>query len=217
MAPKFVGKKILFAVPLIGWTFLVMGMVPINRGDRTKAIKALNIAVDTIMKRYHRSVALFMEGKRTRDGHLVLPFKKGPLHIQRQTQAPILPMILQGTYALWPPGQTLCRTGRVMYRQLPAIPFDSNRSVEDTRGLLQRAYLDALYRDSRHRFFERTPLTLGDRAEHAVVLVLFFAFVISYASMFIWIVSALQLSAVTCSLVTLAIGVAMSAYVIYFV
>ena len=76
--PKFIGKRSLFLVPVFGWALLAIGFVPIRR-NRSKAIEALNNAVHRIMLRFRRSVALFVEGTRCRDGNLILPFKKGAL------------------------------------------------------------------------------------------------------------------------------------------
>ena len=45
-------------------------------------------------------------------GH-VADFKKGPFHLQKDTQADIQVAVIKGAYELWPPGQVFSSTGQV--------------------------------------------------------------------------------------------------------
>eukprot|EP00418_Pyrodinium_bahamense_P081452 CAMPEP_0179056466 /NCGR_PEP_ID=MMETSP0796-20121207/23826_1 /TAXON_ID=73915 /ORGANISM="Pyrodinium bahamense, Strain pbaha01" /LENGTH=397 /DNA_ID=CAMNT_0020753141 /DNA_START=50 /DNA_END=1243 /DNA_ORIENTATION=- len=142
LAPKYLGKKVLFKLPLLGWMSLALGMVPINRGDREKAVRTMNETVGGIMRRWRRSVAVAPEGTRTTDGHLRLPFKKGTFHLQEQTRAPLLPVVIHGAYELWPPGQLFTTTGEVTVQVLPAQPpeeTDAGSLREASRLALQRS------------------------------------------------------------------------------
>jgi 1-acyl-sn-glycerol-3-phosphate acyltransferase len=139
--PKYIGKKVLFTIPVLGWLFILLGMVPINRGDREKAVNTMNEAVANIMKKWQRTVAISPEGTRTTDGHLRLPFKKGVFHLQEKTKVPLLPVAIRGTHELWPPGRIFTSPGEVVVNFLPAqYPVDGANSRDATRLALQRSY-----------------------------------------------------------------------------
>jgi 1-acyl-sn-glycerol-3-phosphate acyltransferase len=97
--PRFVAKKVLSYVPIVGFFMWVMGMVPIDRSNRHAAIKALRKAQDVIER--GRILACFPEGTRTRDGR-VAPFKKGVFVVAMKTGAPIVPIALEGCATLVP-------------------------------------------------------------------------------------------------------------------
>jgi 1-acyl-sn-glycerol-3-phosphate acyltransferase len=50
-----------------------------------------------------RSVVIFPEGTRSRDGHL-LPLKKGAFVLALKNKAPILPVTVSGSFAILPKG-----------------------------------------------------------------------------------------------------------------
>lgn len=143
-SPKYIGKKVLFHIPIIGWLFTLLGMVPINRGNREKAVAVMNEAVANVMSRWRRNVAISPEGTRTTDGHLRLPFKKGIFHLQAKTQVPLLPVAIQGAFELWPPGRVFATPGKVSVYCLPAVkPEEADQdcnSRDATRLKLQRDY-----------------------------------------------------------------------------
>jgi 1-acyl-sn-glycerol-3-phosphate acyltransferase len=97
--PRFVAKKVLLYVPLVGIFMWVMGMVPIDRSNRHAAIAALRKAQNVIKQ--GRILAVFPEGTRTRDGR-VLPFKKGVFVVAQKANAPIVPISLEGCATLVP-------------------------------------------------------------------------------------------------------------------
>lgn len=97
--PRFVAKKVLLYVPVVGLFMWVMGMVPIDRSNRHAAIAALRKAQDVIKQ--GRILAVFPEGTRTRDGR-VLPFKKGVFVVAQKANAPIVPISLEGCATLVP-------------------------------------------------------------------------------------------------------------------
>jgi 1-acyl-sn-glycerol-3-phosphate acyltransferase len=97
--PRFVAKKVLLYVPVVGVFMWVMGMVPIDRSNRHAAIAALRKAQDVIKR--GRILAVFPEGTRTKDGR-VLPFKKGVFVVAQKANAPIVPIALEGCATLVP-------------------------------------------------------------------------------------------------------------------
>jgi len=136
ISTKFVAKRSLFRVPFMGWAMRRAGFVPIDRDQRGSAIESLRSAV----ARIHggRSVVVFPEGTRSRDGRL-LPFKKGPFHLALQAGVPVVPVAISGSWATLPPGAWRLRPGEVRVRLLPAIdvaPF----LPDDYRGLTELAH-----------------------------------------------------------------------------
>ena len=77
---RFVHKRELSFVPLLGQALFCSGHISINRGDRSKALQSLQGAEELLKGSPQRggSIGIAPEGTRTRDGNLVLPFKKGP-------------------------------------------------------------------------------------------------------------------------------------------
>lgn len=164
-SPKYIGKKVLFMIPILGWLFMLMGMVPLNRGDREKAVATMNNAVAGIMKHQCRSVAIAPEGTRTTDGHLRLPFKKGVFHLQDQTKVPLLPIVISGAYELWPSGRMFASPGKVTVSFLPQqrqVETSGDLNPRDaTRLALQRGYSDNA---AAHPDRGAIPLTPGETA-----------------------------------------------------
>ena len=124
--PRFVAKKVLSYVPVIGLFMWAMGMVPIDRSNRHAAIKALRKAQDVVKK--GRILACFPEGTRTRDGR-VAPFKKGVFVVAQKTGAPIVPIALHGCATLVP--RTGWRPRPAMLRAKVGKPIDATGLKRD--------------------------------------------------------------------------------------
>ena len=91
---KWLGKAEIFRVPVLGWMARMAGDVPVARGDRTNAARALLKCA-----RYLRqgcSVVFFPEGTRSLNGE-VLPFNEGPFQLAIREQVPVLPLVVEGS------------------------------------------------------------------------------------------------------------------------
>lgn len=106
-------KAELHKFPVMGAVFDVGGFVPITRGDRQKAIAALERGVESL--RSGNSFLIFPEGTRSRTGDL-LPFKKGGIIMALQAKAPILPVAISGGRAAMEKGSAIVRPVRVSVR-----------------------------------------------------------------------------------------------------
>lgn len=95
-------------IPLWGWALRWGYHIAVDRGRGTKAMKSLDRAVNAI--KAGGSVVLFAEGTRSRDGHLQ-PFKRGAFQLAARTGVPILPIVLNGTFAIQPKGTFDIRPG----------------------------------------------------------------------------------------------------------
>jgi len=95
---KWVAKKELFDIPVLGWMMRLAGDIPVDRGKGTK--------VSTFRKsifylRNQTSVIFFPEGTRSRDGRLNR-FTKGAFELAIREQVPVLPMVIDGTHGCLP-------------------------------------------------------------------------------------------------------------------
>jgi len=133
---RFVAKQSLFRVPFLGRALKAAGFIPIDRKNKTRAIRSLNLAADRI--RDGRSVVLFPEGTRSRDGRLQ-PFKKGPFHLALQAGVPIVPIAIAGGGAVMPAGIARATPGDVDVFVLPPIEVEPFLP-DDLRGLLDTVH-----------------------------------------------------------------------------
>jgi 1-acyl-sn-glycerol-3-phosphate acyltransferase len=91
---KWLAKKTIFNIPVMGWIMRMVGDVPLVRGNRASAVGALARCRDRLTKRV--SVMVFPEGTRSRDSEL-LPFRDGAFALAIEAQVPILPIAVAGT------------------------------------------------------------------------------------------------------------------------
>ncbi len=91
---KWVSKKSLFRIPLLGWNMSLNGYIPIERGNEESREKMSRHCRDWIKK--GSSILFFPEGTRSRDGTL-LPFKKGAFRLALETGCDVLPVVIQGS------------------------------------------------------------------------------------------------------------------------
>jgi|KBSSwiStaDraftv2_1062776.scaffolds.fasta_scaffold69420_4 1-acyl-sn-glycerol-3-phosphate acyltransferase len=130
---RFVAKRSLFFVPILGQTMWVAGFIPIDRGDRTQAIRSLGRAASRI--RRGASVILFPEGTRSRTGKLA-PFKKGSFHLALETRVPIVPVAISGSGSVVRPRSIVIRPGRVHVTLFPQV--DPETYGDDVVALMNR-------------------------------------------------------------------------------
>lgn len=106
----FIGKKELAWVPIVGWYMWVAGHIFIDRSNKKKAIKSLEVASQKIKS--GKSVVMYPEGTRSKNGKLG-NFKKGAFHLAMQSGVPIVPVSIKGTYNVWPANSNKITPGNV--------------------------------------------------------------------------------------------------------
>ena len=94
----------------MGAAMWATGQISIDRSDQTKAIESLKQAAQQVAG--GRTVLLFPEGTRSRDGALG-EFKKGGFMLAIESGAPIVPVGLAGTRDLVPRGTWMYKRSRV--------------------------------------------------------------------------------------------------------
>lgn len=95
---RFVAKKELFSVPLLGWFFRRSGYIPVDRSRTIGDFGALKEVVNALEQ--GQSVVMFPEGTRSKNGKPQRP-KSGIGFLVYKTGAPVLPVKIEGTFG-WP-------------------------------------------------------------------------------------------------------------------
>ena len=93
----FIAKSELSKIPIFKSILDMAGFIFVDRKNNDNAVKSMNNLMDDI-KKIPRSVAIFPEGTRTRDGEL-LPFKKGAAIFAIKTDIPVIPVAISGTFS----------------------------------------------------------------------------------------------------------------------
>lgn len=96
---KWVSKKELFKIPVVGWLMSLAGHISIDRGAKGAA-KSLRKMVGPIS--HGMSVMIFPEGTRSREGKLKA-FKKGAFYSSIEHGFNIQPIVIEGTYKCMKP------------------------------------------------------------------------------------------------------------------
>lgn len=139
---RFLAKRGLFRLPFIGWHLRRSGHIPVDREHPREALKSLDQAAQKI--REGRSVVLFPEGTRSRDGRL-LPFKGGSFYLAIRAGAPIVPITLNGTRAVLKPNTWHVRPGQTEMIVHPPIPT-ADLTPKDADALSERVRRQILSR-----------------------------------------------------------------------
>lgn len=108
---RYLAKKELFRIPLLASAMRAIDIIEVDRQARTPVREQINRQVEELVAS-GRSVIIYPEGTRSRDGSLG-QFKKGAFTIAARSGLPILPVTIHGTHEAWSPGSMLVRGGPV--------------------------------------------------------------------------------------------------------
>lgn len=97
---KWVAKRDLFKIPILGWIIYITGQIGIDR-RQLSSVKKLDKLVEPIKQGIPGMI--FPEGTRTHDGNLS-PFKNGAFKLACRYGFHILPVVLEGGYEAMPRG-----------------------------------------------------------------------------------------------------------------
>jgi 1-acyl-sn-glycerol-3-phosphate acyltransferase len=112
-------KRSLMKIPILGYCMRLAGFIPVDRRGEVEAARA-SVRTALSVLESGVSVASFVEGTRSPDGHL-LPFKKGPFYLALESQAPIIPVSIHGTEQMMRKGSLAIRRGRAHITFHPPI------------------------------------------------------------------------------------------------
>ncbi len=112
---KWIAKRQLFSIPVVGWAMKKAGYISIDRENAREALKAIEEASRKI--REGTNIIIFPEGTRSADGQL-LPFKKGGFTLALRAMVPVVPIGIYGSSVLQPKGSSLPRQKGVIYIEI---------------------------------------------------------------------------------------------------
>jgi 1-acyl-sn-glycerol-3-phosphate acyltransferase len=116
--PLYILKRELTWIPFFGWYIMKMRMIPVNRGSRSKALKAVTIATRREMA-HDRQLIIYPEGTRRPPG-AEPAYKWGIVELYSQLGMPVVPVAhVAGLY--WPRRKFLRYPGTIKARFLPPI------------------------------------------------------------------------------------------------
>lgn len=126
-------KKELTRVPLWGWVLKLGPYIVIDRFNPRDAFESLNEAAEKI--RSGKSVLLFVEGTRTRDGKLQ-PFKRGTFALAVKSGIPIIPVAINNTFRILPKGSINVRPAAISLVLDTPIPTSGYEGKEGEQKLM---------------------------------------------------------------------------------
>jgi len=116
---RFVAKRELFKIPLLGPAMLAAGHIP-SIEQRGKARSRLTMRRRGRFSAGPRPFVVFPEGTRSRTGEL-LPFKNAPFGLAIAAQVPIIPVYVHHTFEILPKGALRLRPRPI--RLLAGVPI----------------------------------------------------------------------------------------------
>lgn len=131
-----------FEKPVVGLLLRLLCCYPVEKG---KELSTIRTAIGLLSE--GKRVVVFPEGTRSEDGTLQ-PLRNGVAFLALQSQCPIVPCYVGGSYEAWPKGQrwprfrgvtTVCRFGK------PISPCDADGTPLSKEALNEQLY-DALRR-----------------------------------------------------------------------
>ncbi len=133
---RFVIKKSLLKIPIMGQAFKLGKMIPIDRRDSRSAIDTINRYGSEL--RNGISVLFFGEGRRSRDGRLQ-PFKKGGFFFSITSKLPLVPITVANSYNLMPSGVARIKRGTITIIIGKAIPT-IDCGIDNVESLMNRVH-----------------------------------------------------------------------------
>jgi 1-acyl-sn-glycerol-3-phosphate acyltransferase len=116
---RFLAKRGLFQIPLLGTHLGRAGHIPVPREDPRGAVKTMQKAAETIQEK-KISLLIFPEGGRSHNGELQ-SFKEGGAYIAIRAGVPLVPVAILGTREVLPYGAGVVKSGPVVLRILKPI------------------------------------------------------------------------------------------------
>jgi 1-acyl-sn-glycerol-3-phosphate acyltransferase len=116
----YILKRELTWIPFFGWYILKMRMIPVDRGSRSKALRAVVAATKAELDRNPRQLIIYPEGTRRAPGDEP-SYKYGIVELYAQLGLPVVPVAHQaGLY--WPRRMFMRYPGTIKARFLKPIP-----------------------------------------------------------------------------------------------
>ena len=135
-------KEELMRIPIMGTAMRMGKFIPVDRRPNpTQAKATIDAAADALRSGLH--IVIFPEGSRSQDGRL-LPFKKGPFYLGKETGAPVIPVVITGTRRMMATGSAAIHPGTAHIRMLPVIESTAYATREELMTAVRNAINAAL-------------------------------------------------------------------------
>ena len=141
---RILAKRELFSYPFMGWHLTRSGQIPIDHGDARASLRGLNRASDVLRK--GMPLVIFPEGGRSPNGQL-REFMGGAFYMAIKAQAPVVPIVLVGTYELLPMNSFYSKPGVV--RMIIGEPIQTTgmapRQMNELSSRVRKVMADTYY------------------------------------------------------------------------
>ncbi len=126
---RWLAKAELFRIPIFGRGMRGCGYISIDRSNRKEAFKSLDTAAEII--RNGVSVVIFPEGTRSRE-FKVNNFKKGGFVLAVDSQVPVIPIFISGTWQIMSKNGLRIKPGEVVLEIMePVETLEYTRETKD--------------------------------------------------------------------------------------
>lgn len=141
---KWVSKKEVYKIPLVGRLLFAHGDIVINRASTKEAMQMVHDKGKEWLAK-GASVSIFPEGTRSRDGE-IHNFKAGAFLLAKDAGVPILPIVLDGTNRMVRKGWLMNWRNKITIRVLPPISAEEveARSVKEVMAEVHDSMVAAL-------------------------------------------------------------------------
>ena len=141
---KWVSKKEVYRIPIIGRLLFAHGDIVINRASTKEAMNLVHTKGKEWLKK-GASVAIFPEGTRSKDSE-IHNFKAGAFILAKDAGVPILPIVMDNTDKMMRKGFFMNWSNRITIKVLPPIPAEevSERSVKEVMAEVHDKMVDTL-------------------------------------------------------------------------
>ncbi len=143
---KFLAKRELFQIPLMGWGMASAGYIPVDRASHKSGREALQRITQVLGRGV--SVLLFPEGTRSPDGK-IHAFKTGAFKLARDNKVEILPVVIDGTGQALPKNSWLIKKKSIFIVSIgkPVSLEDfTDSSMEETKEKIRHEMIGRLER-----------------------------------------------------------------------
>ena len=140
---KFILKRELMKIPILGFTMKRARYIPIDRENPRKAIKSMNEAAEKIKN--GSSVLIFPEGTRSIDGQ-IQPFKPGGFHLALKSGCDIIPITIVNSRKIVPKGSLRIEKGSFTMNIHNPIPVKgySRKDMDQLMNLVRETMINQM-------------------------------------------------------------------------
>ena len=141
---KWVSKKEVYRIPIVGRLLLAHGDIVINRASTKEAMQLVHTRGKQWLAK-GASVAIFPEGTRSKDGE-IHNFKAGAFILAKDAEVPILPIVLDGTDRVVRKGFFMNWSNRITIKILPPVSKQDvvERPIKEVMAEVHDSMVNAL-------------------------------------------------------------------------